>query len=145
MASRAFSWNFADEVSERCRTSLDSLDGGQQEAATALGFTRWQKFRHITLPQASRIVLPPFKGELISMVKMTSVVGSIAVQDLTKMSDLIRSRTYEPFFPLILTAVIYFCIAYLFILPLNRLETSIDPRHRPRRVAGIVPPSPPSH
>ena len=58
-------------------------------------------------------MLPVFKGEFISMVKMTSVVGYIAIQDLTKMSDIIRSRTYDAFFPLIATALIYFAMAYL--------------------------------
>lgn len=91
----------------------------------------------MVLPQASQIALSVFKGEFISMVKIASVVGYIAVQDLTKMSDLIRSRTYEPFFPLTLIAVIYFGIASLLIMVLNRIEANIDPRWRKRHISGV--------
>lgn len=82
------------------------------------------------LPQLLRRVLPVYKGEFISMLKMTSIVGYIAIQDLTKMSDLIRSRTYEAFFPLIATAVIYFLIAHLLASWLSLLEFRLDPRKR---------------
>ena len=67
---------------------------------------------------------------------MTSVVGYIAIQDLTKMSDIIRSRTYEAFFPLIATAVIYFVIAYVLTLLIDFVEFKIDPKRRKRIVKG---------
>ena len=72
------------------------------------------------------------------MLKMTSIVGYIAIQDLTKMSDIIRSRTYEAFFPLIATALIYFVIAYIMISLLSLLEMRIDPRRRKRLVRGVA-------
>jgi polar amino acid transport system substrate-binding protein len=72
------------------------------------------------------------------MVKMTSVVGYIAIQDLTKMTDIIRSRTFEAFFPLIVTAAIYFVITYLFILILGQIEVQIDPKRRKRLVKGVI-------
>ena len=72
------------------------------------------------------------------MVKMTSVVGYIAIQDLTKMSDIIRSRTYEAFFPLITTAIIYFIIATLLASLLTLIEIRVDPKQRPRRVKGVT-------
>jgi polar amino acid transport system substrate-binding protein len=71
------------------------------------------------------------------MLKMTSVVGYIAIQDLTKMSDIIRSRTYEAFSPLIATALIYFVIAYAMAYLLSRVEMSVDPKRRKRIVKGI--------
>jgi polar amino acid transport system substrate-binding protein len=132
--------NFAAYVSEMMRTGIDAVDRGQHEAAYALGFNRLQVFTKITFPQAARHVLPVFKGEFISMLKMTSIVGYIAIQDLTKMSDIIRSRTYEAFFPLIATALIYFVIAYGMAYLLSLVEISVDPKRRKRIVKGVVNP-----
>ncbi|NMA46886.1 MAG: ABC transporter permease subunit, partial [Lentisphaerae bacterium] len=103
----------------------------------ALGFNRLQVLRQIILPQAAKHVLPVFKGEVISTVKMTSVVGYIAIQDLTKVSDIIRSRTYEAFFPLIATALIYFTFSGLLIFLLSLLERKVDPALRKRVVKGV--------
>jgi len=133
-----FSINFAAYVSEMMRTGIEAVDKGQLEAAAALGFNRIQVFQKITFPQAARHFLPVFKGEFISMVKMTSVVGYIAIQDLTKMSDIIRSRTYEAFFPLITTALIYFMVATLLASLLTLIEIKIDPKQRPRRIKGVT-------
>lgn len=132
-----FSVNFAVYVSEMMRTGIDAVDKGQLEAAVALGYTRRQTFCKVTFPQAARHFLPVFKGEFISMVKMTSVVGYIAVQDLTKVSDIIRSRTLEAFFPLIATAILYFVIANVLTLALSLIEVRLDPKRRPRQVKGV--------
>ena len=133
-----FSVNFAVYVSEMMRTGIDAVDPGQIEAAVALGYTRPQTFLKITFPQAARHFLPVFKGEFISMVKMTSVVGYIALQDLTKVSDIIRSRTLEAFFPLIATAVLYFLISNLLILALSLVEVRLDPKRRKRVLKGAA-------
>lgn len=133
-----FAVNFGVYVSEMMRTGINAVDKGQIEAAYALGFTKVRTFRKITFPQAARHFLPVFKGEFISLVKMTSVVGYIAIQDLTKVSDIIRSRTLEAFFPLIATAVIYFLVANVLTMLLSRLETSLDPKRRRRTVKGVV-------
>lgn len=137
VAILGFSINFAAYVSEMMRTGIEAVDHGQIEAANALGFNQVKTFAKITFPQAAKHFLPVFKGEFISMVKMTSVVGYIAIQDLTKVSDIIRSRTYEAFFPLISTAVIYFIVAYIFIFLLGRLEFSLDPKSRSRTLKGV--------
>lgn len=129
-----FGLNFAAYVSEMFRMAIGSVDEGQVEAGIALGFTRFQTFLHIVLPQAARHVLPVYKGEFISMVKMTSVVGYIAVQDLTKASDIIRSRTFDAFFPLVLVAVIYFVITYILTLFLTIIEKSLDGKARRKLV-----------
>ncbi|OPY66040.1 MAG: Octopine transport system permease protein OccM [Syntrophorhabdaceae bacterium PtaU1.Bin034] len=138
VAVLGFSINFAAYVSEMMRTGIDAVDKGQHEAAYAIGFNRTQVFTRITFPQAARHVLPVFKGEFISMLKMTSVVGYIAVQDLTKISDIIRSRTYEAFFPLVATALIYFVIAYAMAFLLSLVEMRVDPSRRKRVVKGVV-------
>jgi polar amino acid transport system substrate-binding protein len=137
VAVLGFSINFAAYSSEIFRTAIDATDKGQIEAAYALGFSKHASFLKVTLPQALRHILPIFKGEFISMVKMTSVVGYIAIQDLTKMSDIIRSCTFDAFFPLFVTAFIYFIVTYLFIIVLGKIELNIDPKRRKRVVKGI--------
>ncbi|MCX6272510.1 MAG: ABC transporter substrate-binding protein/permease [Bacteroidetes bacterium] len=126
----AFGLNFGAYVSEMFRTSIESIDKGQKEAGIAGGFTKIQTFIHIILPQAIHHVLPVYKGEFISLVKMTSIVGYIAVQDLTKASDIIRSRTFDAFFPLLVAAVFYLILAWLLTWALDRLEVSVDPKRR---------------
>ena len=81
------------------RTGIEGVDKGQSEAGIAMGFTRTQTFGFIVLPQMVQRILPVYKGEFISLVKMTSIVGYIAVQDLTKASDIIRSRTFDAVLP----------------------------------------------
>ncbi len=133
-----FSLNFAAYASEMFRTAIIAVDRGQVEAAQAIGYSKFQTFLKIILPQAARQIIPVFKGEFVSMVKMTSVVGYIAIQDLTKASDIIRSRTYDAFFPLICTAFIYFVITYILIWGLQYIEISIDPKRRKRIIKGIT-------
>ncbi len=128
VAVLAFGLNFGAYVSEMFRTSIESIDKGQAEAGIASGFSKIQTFGYIIMPQALRRVLPVYKGEFISLVKITSVVGYIAVQDLTKASDIIRSRTYDAFFPLIMAAVLYLLIAAVFTTFLDRLELSVNPK-----------------
>jgi len=130
----AFGMNFGAYVSEMFRTGIESVDRGQTEAGIAMGFTKAKTFLYIVLPQAVRQILPVYKGEFISLVKMTSVVGYIAVQDLTKASDIIRSRTFDAFFPLVMVAVLYFFISWLLSLTLGYVERIADPKTRRKRV-----------
>ena len=74
-----------------------------------------------------RTVLPVFRGQVVILLKNTSIVGYIAIGDLTKASDLVRSRTYESFFPIITTALIYFVAAWLLAFALERLGRRLDP------------------
>ncbi len=126
----AFGMNFGAYAAEIFRSGIEGIDKGQTEAGLAMGFTRVKTFLHIVLPQMVRRVLPVYKGEFISMIKMTSIVGYIAVQDLTKASDIIRSRTFDAFFPLVMVAVLYFLIAWLLVQLLELLERRMDPRSR---------------
>jgi polar amino acid transport system substrate-binding protein len=124
----AFGLNFAAYVSEMFRTGIESIDRGQTEAGIALGFTKVKTFIHIVMPQAVRRILPVYKGEMIALVKMTSIVGYIAVQDLTKAGDMIRSRTFDAFFPLIMIAVLYFLISWLLMFSLGYAERKTNPK-----------------
>ncbi len=131
----AFGMNFAAYVSEIFRTGIEGVDKGQNEAGIAMGFTRIQTFLFIILPQTVQRILPVYKGEFISLVKMTSIVGYIAVQDLTKASDIIRSRTFDAFFPLVMVAILYFVISWVLMQSLEYLERITDPKYK-RRKAG---------
>lgn len=133
----AFGMNFAAYVAEIFRTGIEGIEKGQTEAGIAMGFTRVGTFVSIILPQTVRRILPVYKGEFISLVKMTSIVGYIAVQDLTKASDIIRSRTFDAFFPLIMVAVLYFVISWFLMLSLEYVEQKTNPKRR-RAKAGAA-------
>jgi polar amino acid transport system substrate-binding protein len=126
----AFGMNFAAYVSEIFRTGIEGVDRGQTEAGIAMGFSRVETFLHVVLPQTVRRILPVYKGEFISLVKMTSIVGYIAVQDLTKASDIVRSRTFDAFFPLIMVAILYFAISWVLMQSLEHLERVTDPKYK---------------
>lgn len=123
-----FSMNFGAYASEIMRSGIDSIDIGQSEAALALGYSENQAFFKFIYPQAAVRFLPVYKQEVISLLKSTAIVGYIAIQDLTKISDIIRSRAYEAFFPLIATAIIYFILAWIISeilkLVMNRVDFS---------------------
>ncbi len=129
----AFGMNFAAYVAEIYRSGIQGVDRGQTEAGIAMGFTRVQTFVFIVLPQTIQRILPVYKGEFISLVKMTSIVGYIAVQDLTKASDIIRSRTFDAFFPLVMVAILYFLISWGLMQFLGYVERATDPKARRRR------------
>lgn len=133
----AFSLNFAAYSSEIFKSGIEAIGVGQTEAALALGYTKSKAFFKIVMPQAASKFLPVYKGEFISLVKMTSIVGYISVQDLTRMSDIIRSRTYEAFFPLISTAIIYFVISYILTAVLKAIEVKIEPNRKNRSIKGV--------
>lgn len=124
----AFSVLFATIVFNTIRQGVSTVESGQTEAALSLGYNDRSTFYRIILPQALPHCFPSYKGEVNALVKATAIVGYIAVQDLTKMGDIVRSRTYEAFFPLIAVAVIYFIIEALFTFILNRIETLVIPR-----------------
>lgn len=121
-----FALNVGAYGSEIMRSGIESVDCGQREAAIALGFTERQAFFNFIFPQAAVTFLPVYRGELVSLLKGTSIVGYIAILDLTKMSDIIRSRTYEAFFPLLATALIYFALAWIISVLMAALLRRID-------------------
>ena len=112
------------------KTGVAAVDHGQTEAACALGCTPRQAFFHIILPQALPFMTGPYKGEIIGLVKATAIVGYIAVLDLTKMGDLVRSRTYEAFFPLIAVMVIYFILEGILGACVRIIAKKTNPRKK---------------
>ena len=128
-----FTLVFGSAVYGMLRAGVKAIDRGQIEAAYALGYTNRKAFFRIILPQALPHFMPAYKGEITALIKATAVVGYVAVQDLTKMGDIVRSRTYEAFFPLIAVAIIYFILAAILTFIVNRIEIRIDPRRRSKQ------------
>ena len=130
VAMIGFTLTFGAGVFGLLKMGVGAVDQGQYEAACALGHSNRQTFFRIILPQAIPHVLPAWKGEIMGLIKATAIVGYIAVQDLTKMGDIVRSRTYEAFFPLIAVTVIYFALEALLGVIVNRISLGFDPRRR---------------
>lgn len=107
VASVAFGLNSGAYVAEIFRSGIMSIDKGQTEAGRSLGLNYSTTMWLIVMPQAIKNILPALGNEFIVLLKETSISGYIAIQDLTKGGDIIRSRTYEAFFPLIAVAIIY--------------------------------------
>ncbi len=131
---------FAAYMAQLFEGSISGVSKGQWEAALAMGLTKRQAFRGIVLPQAVRTMLPGYFSNLISLMKGTAVVGYIAVTDLTKVGDIIRSNTYEAIVPLLTIAIIYFVIACILLSLMNQIrkrlvtrKTKKTKRHRIHR------------
>lgn len=122
----AFGINSGAYVSEIIRAGIQSISSGQSEAGYALGLKYNQVMRHIILPQAIRNILPALGNEFITLVKETSVGAYIGIIELTKASDIIASRTYDYFFPLIMVAIIYLVITLGLSKVVNKLERKLS-------------------
>lgn len=118
----AFGINSGAYVAEIIRGGLLAVDKGQMEAGRSLGLSYGQTMRAVIIPQGFKNVLPALGNEFIVLLKETSVSGYIALQDLTKGGDIIRSQTYDAFLPLIAVAVTYLAVVMLLSGLLGRLE-----------------------
>jgi polar amino acid transport system substrate-binding protein len=116
-ASIAIGLIFANFVAGNLQSSIDAVGRGQMEAGQMLGFSKWQTMRYIVLPQALRIGMPAFKFQAVATMKGTSVVGYVAIQDLTLATQAIRNGVGQDLLPLLITTLIYFLLAWL----LNKL------------------------
>ena len=126
VAILAFGINSGAYVAEIIRSGIMSIDAGQFEAGRSLGFGYISTMIHIIIPQAIKNVLPALANEFIVLIKETSVSGYVGLQDLTKGGDIIRSRTYSAFMPLIAVALIYLVIVIFF----SKLVTLLERRLR---------------
>ena len=122
VAALAFGLNSGAYVAEIVRGGIMSIDNGQFEAGRSLGFNYVQTMRFIVIPQVIKNVLPSLANAFIALLKETSVAGDVAVADLTKGADIIRSRTYSPFMPLIAVALIYLALVMFFTKLVGILE-----------------------
>ena len=126
----AFGINSGAYVAEICRSGIMSIDIGQLEAGRSLGFSYAQTMWYVILPQAFKNVLPALGNEFIVLLKETSVAGYIALEDLTKGGDIIRSRTYNAFFPLMAVAGIYLIMVLIFSHFVTLLERRLKQSER---------------
>jgi polar amino acid transport system substrate-binding protein len=132
VAVLGFTLTFGSSVFGLMKLGVGAVDSCQYEAACALGYSDSQTFFKIILPQALPHVMESYRGEVVGLIKATAIVGYIAVQDLTKMGDLVRSRTYDAFFPLIAVTVIYFVLEGVLGLMVKKAEGSLDAKRRSR-------------
>lgn len=121
-----FGINSGAYVSEIIRAGIQSIPIGQTEAGYALGLKYNQVMKYIVLPQALKNVLPALGNEFITLVKETSIGAYIGIIELTKASDIIASRTYDYFFPLILVAIIYLIITLSLSKGVQKLERKLN-------------------
>lgn len=122
----AFGINSGAYVAEIIRAGINSVDKGQKEAGYALGLPYSQVMFHIVIPSAIKNILPALGNEFITLVKETSVGAYIGIVELTKASDIIASRTYDYFFPLIIIALIYLCITLLLTKIFGIIERKLN-------------------
>jgi His/Glu/Gln/Arg/opine family amino acid ABC transporter permease subunit len=113
VAILSFGINSGAYVAEIVRSGIMSIDNGQLEAGRSLGFSYSRTMWYIIMPQAFKNVLPALANEFIVLLKETSICGYIGLRDLTRGGDIIRSRTYEAFMPLIAVALIYLALVML--------------------------------
>ena len=133
----AFTLAFGAASGSTMWTAIDGIDAIQEETGLALGYTSREVFRKIIFPQAAQQFRPQLVGQFVSLAKDTAIVGYIAVQDLTRASDLIRARTMDAFFPLISTAIIYFLLCRLIAWALRKATARMDASARPRKIEGV--------
>lgn len=122
VAILSFGINSGAYVAEIVRSGIMSIDQGQFEAGRSLGFSYPLTMIYIVMPQALKNILPALANEFIVLLKETSICGYIGLMDLTRGGDIIRSVTYEAFFPLIAVALIYLCMVMILTALVKKLE-----------------------
>ena len=108
----ALSLNSGAYLSEIIRSGIQSIDGGQTEAARSLGLSQWQTMRHIVLPQAIKNILPAIANEFVTIIKESSICYTIGVQDIMSAVANVKGATFSIGEPLIIATCIYFCLTF---------------------------------
>ena len=124
-----FALNVSAHVAELLRSALDAADRGQAEAARTLGFSAWNTFRLVTLPQVLRIAKPVYQSTIVNLIQWTSVVGYVTITDLTRVINNTASRTMQPLLTIIIGMLIYLALSYI-IFGLFALSDKIKARKR---------------
>lgn len=119
---------YASFLAEIFRAGLQAVDRGQIEAANALGLTGWQRFRHITAPQAFRLILPPYGNDFVAMVKDSSLVSVLGVGDVTQLGKVTAAGNFRYFETYNVVALIYLTMTIGLSLLLRRLEARLRRR-----------------
>ena len=122
IAMLAFGINSGAYVAEIIRGGIMSIDAGQFEAGRSLGLSGFRTMMYIVLPQAAKSALPAMCNEFISLIKETSVLSYIALTELTKAGDYIRSRTFSAFTPYIVSGLLYLIVTLTLTTLIGKLE-----------------------
>jgi polar amino acid transport system substrate-binding protein len=112
VAVAAFSMTEGAAIGGNFHGAIGAVDTVQIEAARSLGFSPLQTFFTVTFPQALRVVLPGYMNGFVQLIKGTAIVGYIAIQDLSRAGDIIRSRTYDAYFPILFVGLVYLSITW---------------------------------
>lgn len=126
----ALSINSGAYVAEIIRAGIQSIDKGQMEAARSLGMPHSMAMRYIIIPQALRNILPALGNEFITIIKESSIVSIIGMQELMYNADTVRGNTFQPFEPLIVAAIIYFILTFTLSKLLSVIETRMRTKER---------------
>ncbi len=108
-----FALNVSAHVAELLRSALEAADKGQAEAARTLGFSAWDTFRLVTMPQVLRIARPVYQSTIVNLIQWTSVVGYVTITDLTRVINNTASRTMQPLLTIIIGLLIYLALSYI--------------------------------
>ena len=108
----ALSLNSGAYLSEIIRSGIQSIDGGQTEAARSLGMTQWQNMKLIVLPQAIKNILPAIANEFVTIIKESAICYTIGVQDIMSAVNAVKGATYRTGEALIIATVLYFCLTF---------------------------------
>ncbi|MFR3497399.1 MAG: amino acid ABC transporter permease [Paraclostridium bifermentans] len=108
----ALSINSSAYIAEILRSGIQSVDKGQMEASRSLGFDYSTSMRLVIIPQALKNMLPALANEFIVLVKESSIVSVIGIQDLMYSADIVKGNTYLAFEPLLVAAMIYFVLTF---------------------------------
>ena len=109
----AFGINSGAYVSEIFRAGFEGIDKGQREASKTLGLNYIKTMRHVIFPQSLAKIFPALGNEVITLVKETSIAGYIGIVELMKAADIISTRTYDYFFPLLVSTIIYLFLTFI--------------------------------
>ena len=112
VASITFALNVSAHVAELLRSATNATEKGQVEAARTLGFSRWDAFKLVTLPQVISIAKPVYQSTIVNLIQWTSVVGYVTITDLTRVINNIASRTMQPFITISIGMLIYLLLSY---------------------------------
>lgn len=120
----AIGFNSGAYITEIIRSGISAVDGGQSEAARSLGMTKIQTMRYVILPQAIKNILPALGNEFVTVVKESSVCMFISIHDIMYVANDVQTRIYSTMEPLVVAAIIYFCIAF----PLSKIIAYFERR-----------------
>ena len=126
IAIMAFTMMTGASVAQILKGAIDTIDPVEIEAARSIGYSAFKAFLKVTLPQAVKRAVPAYTKAFVELVKATAIVGFIAIQDLTRAGDIIRSRTYDAYFPLLFIALIYLTVTTICVLLFKYLIKKIN-------------------